>query len=336
MIRSINNQDIIQELGIIMSGAEIDRSSIADMLRTALEHWGVSLARDVKNYARRQLIICGVADPTPVINKVLDELISLGECCEMMIDGSVYLAPTAPRWIKLNHHFALYLGVHSLPQHMYAPHDPHEIVRRIDLTQKDHLLHLDVVGACEVSIEDWLYPRPFQLTAEKMGINHSKKLTLSNLWSALEKHIDVHGTPSGDANISLLSGHPGGFFGKAQALNGRWSPTAQQGLWCAYREGYQEGHQHPCLVLIEEERRLILDLYDHDFWKWALISKGLYTHQFEQTLIQQQGEKFEQHVTFPLPKKLKTYMSFWGSYLEGWRWRCLPDSPLLMDVIKEL
>lgn len=209
-----------------------------------------------------------------------------------------------------------------------------DIVRRVKIATDDELASLKMAGFSELSVRDWLRPLRFQHYAERrLGTQQfGQNLSLQQFWSTLAELTLRDGLAVDDAGrIRVLSGPPGGYFGKHQAdqCEGRWSEIGDDGVWCAYRRGYSQAHWHPVIIGVSADERRVLDLFDLDEWRWAVLARGLGTGSAEQIVQKDELLRFE----FPAPEQLMTLMDLLGSREGAWSWRLSEGAPAVEELL---
>ena len=314
-------------------GMPNDRA-IASLLRTPLSRWGLSPKRAVLKHARTELWAGGVEDVSSV-PRVLQRLVDLGECDELYIGHEPYLAPAMPRCISVGAGVSTYLGVSEPPDGLSLVDGGHlDVVRRFRLDTDEDAALLELSGVEEVSLAEWLVPPGYlRHASRRMRIPaRSDTVSLGGFWDLLEEALTEEGlTVSADAEVRCLGGRPGDFFGRhdSSQLNGRWTIDPEEGLWCAYRRGHGDTHWHPCILAVAGDGRRVLDLYDEDEWRWAVLARGRRAGADE--VLRVHGQKVQ--LTFRAPRQLRAAMDIVGRPTAAWTWDMNPDAPDLWHLL---
>ena len=331
-MESITRESYAREIGLISDAGEISVRGLADLLRLPLARWGMSTRAKVLSYARTQLEAAGRRDQAsgPLTN-VLGHMVSLKECVEVSIDGEAYLAPSQPQWIRSGYRSATLLGVEPVPDGIVEQFPDgwrSDIVRRIFVRNDQEQADLRIAGVRETSLEDWLRPNEYLLHAmrREARLIRSDELSLTQFWELLVSAVQEEGLPLGnDAEVRFVCGDPGDYFGKhhSDACEGRWTEVAADGVWCAYRLGYNQAHWHPIIVAIDGVHRRAMDLYDKDEWRWALLARGKSSGAEE--IVECRDDVLQ--LNFPAPDQFVAVMDLLGQRRSGWSWRVNDGAP---------
>ena len=321
-------------LGYLDAEGRPSYRAIANLLRAPLSRWGLSPKRAVLEYARAALRACGV-DDVDGIPGVLQRLVDIGECDDLYVGREPCLAPAAPRWISVGDGVSAYLGVSDPPDGLSLVSSSHsDIVRRLRVDTDDDAAALELAGVQELSLAEWLVPPGYFLHASRRLRRpaRSNAVSLGGFWELLEKTLTEEGLSLGsDAEVRMLGGRPGEFFGHHNSLQleGRWTTDPGDGIWCAYRGGYGDSHWHPCIVAVVGGHRHALDLYDQDEWQWAVLARG--RHAGAEEFVRADGLSVQ--LTFPPPSQLRAAMDILGRPSGAWRWDVRPDGPDLWQLL---
>lgn len=315
-----------QALGLTIpkDGHSFSRREVAALLRRPLARWGLAPKRALIRYAREQLDVLGIIEPSSdKIGKLLDQLVLLGECDEVLLSGQRYIALGTPRWIPTGNETGVVLSASTVPQgiKMLESVSPDDILRRVCIAADDDFGTLSAAGIQRHEFDEWLGPLGYLKHASRREgrLVRDDTLTLEGFWELLIRALTVEGHPlSIDAEVRILSGAPGGYFGDVKSPNceGRWTSDATDGIWCAFRRGYGDQHWHPTLLSIRGENRRSLDLYDHDEWQWALLARSLAVGPRERITVD--GTTWR--LTCPIPLQLRAAMDLLGSRYAPWAW----------------
>ena len=333
-IETLTRAQLASDLGAIDPEGNASPRAIAQFMRDAMGRWGLCPKRALLKYAREQLRAGDV--PTDAVPRVLERLIALGECAEVAVGHEAYIAPAEPRWIALGGDIAVMLGAVGVPSETprLATLDFTDLTVRVHVASEEHAATLEAHGVRQVSLADWLHPLGFLRHAARRSGNaiRGDQVTLATFWEQLidvasERWLQV----DPDAEIRVLAGEPGGFFGRyaAATLEGRWRDAAPDGEWCAYRRGYGDAHWLPTLVSVDGNDRRAFDLFDEDEWRWALLARSRAIGPEE--VIRHSGH--EVHATWPLPGQLRAALDIVGVPSGRWRWQVTADAPDLWALL---
>lgn len=318
---AITKDQLAASLCLMDAHGEINERAVADSLRAALSRWGLSPKRAVLRHARDQLWAAGVE--VTCVPYILERLVVLGECDEVYVGHEIYVAPAEPRWMPLSDEMGSYLGVSHPPEGVsrVPAASNRDIVQRIRLRSDDDAAQLHYAGVREVSIAEWFSPIGYlrHATRRLRRPARSDIVTLAGFWDLLNAELAREGLPVGvDADVRVLTGAPGRFFGRhaASEPEGRWSAEAPDGVWCAFRRGYGEGHWHPTIISVDGEMRCAMDLYDLDEWQWAVLARGRRLGP-DEVVDTSRGNV---RLTFPPPNQLRAAMDLAGVPTESWAW----------------
>jgi hypothetical protein len=325
-----------RDLQLIDEAGALSDAALANVLRAPLTRWGLSPRRTILRYAREQLIAAEI-DGASDVSRVLDRLLALGECDEVYIGHERYVVPAEPRWISTTDGVAVFLSASALPADInrLGTSSTQDIAQRIQVKSEDDLDQLQLAGIRQISIEEWLSPLHMlgHATRRMRQTVRSDEITLIRFWEMLLAGLADEGLPlSAEAELRVLTGPPGDFFGHhdAVAVEGRWATTPPDGEWCAFRRGYGEKHWHPVIVSVDGENRRALDLFDRDEWHWALLARGRKNGSDE--LVTHANGTLQ--TTFPAPLQMQCAMDLFGVRRGPWTWEWPPGAPDLWALLK--
>jgi len=327
-LRTLSRLQLGVHLGYLDGEGKPGYRAIANLLRAPLNRWGLSPKRAVLQYVRAELRAFGVEDLSSV-PRVLQRLVDIGECEDLYVGHESCLAPGASRWISVGDGIAAYLGVSEPPGGLpLVDGDRHDVVRRFRIDTDEDAATLELAGVQEVSLADWLVPPGYiSHASRRLGRPaRSDEVSLSDFWQLLENALTEEGLVLGaDAEVRMLGGCPGKFFGRHNSLQpgGRWTTDPDDGLWCAYRSGYSDTHWHPCIIAVSGSVRKVLDLYDEDEWRWAVLARGRCVGPEEVV----RADASTVQLTFPAPNQLRAAMDIVGRPTGAWAWNTSPGGP---------
>lgn len=334
-IETLTRAQLASDLGYTDADGNPSERAIAQCMRDALVRWGMCPRRALLKHAREQLRAGEV--PTDVVPRVLERLVALGECAEVAVGHEAYVVPAEPRWVASGGGLAVLLGPITPPAG--APRliavGPADVAVRVHVGSEEQAATLEACGARQVSLAEWLHPPTYTRHAARRSGEPVRvdRVGLVEFWERLVDVVSAEGLLiDGDAEVRVVAGPPGGFFGRhtAAALEGRWRNDAPDGVWCAYRRGHGDGNWLPTLLSVEGGERRALDLFDHDEWRWSLLARSRAVGVEE--VVERSGD--EVHVTCPLPAQLRAAMDICGVPTGVWRWRVATDAPDLWTLLK--
>ena len=320
----ITRESYAHRLGVVGGDGEISRRALAGLLRAPLERWGLSPRSAILRHVREQLEATGVRDRASVmVTEILNSLVRLGDCVEAHTGQERYIAPALPRWVPTGEGTGALLGAAPVPADIdeLPSVNGRDLVRRIRVQGNDDLATLHMADIRETSIGEWLRPVEYlrHATRRKGRVLRNDEISLSQFWELLETTLADDGLPLGDeAEVRAVTGEPGTFFGRyhAEFCEGRWSDSAPNGVWCAYRRGYGAAHWHPILLSVNGDERRSMDLFDMDEWRWALLGRA------RRFGLDEQVERIDGEIRlkFPVPRQLAAAMDILGPRRAPWSW----------------
>jgi len=328
----ISREEYAEELGVVARDGSLIRRNIAKLLREPLSRWGLSPRRALLQFVRDQLEAAGLSEvvQTPDVRKILNKMLSLGECQQVYVNYEDYVAPCSPRWIPTGAKTGALLSVGSDPAEISVLEQSNQddIVTRVSVIDEVDEATLHIAGFRRCLIEEWLRPLNYiRHVVRRLGQPvRGDTMPLEAFWELLCVALSRDGSLLGeDAVARILSGPPGTYFGRHNTLNceGRWTDDAAEGIWCGYRRGYSDAHWHPIIVAIDGKKRRILDLYNVDEWQWALLARGRASGCHEQLV--RNGQQIK--LTFPAPLQLETAMDLLGPRAGPWTWTVSDGAP---------
>jgi hypothetical protein len=268
-LEALTRAQFASELGYNGAGGDANPRAIARSMRDAMRRWGLCPKRALLKHARDQLRAGDV--PTVTVPQVLERLIALGECAEVAIGHETFIAPAEPRWIASGANLAVMLGPVDVPPEIawVEPLEPTDVSLRVQVVGEEQAAVLEARGARQISLAEWLHPPGYVRHVARRSDDAVRidRFDLVTFWGHLTAAVAEEGLQvDRDAEIRLLAGAPGGFFGRhaAATLEGRWQDSAPDGIWCAYRRGHGEAQWLPTLVSVDGDDRRAFDLFDED------------------------------------------------------------------------
>lgn len=333
-MRSITQDEFKNQMGLeVGDDGVVTLSSIATLVCTAVQRWRFAPKRQVSGYVKEQLrsanLLGNVAEDR--FRFTLDMLIAVGAIESLQISGRAFFANVPVRWIQISPTHAVLTGTVTENERailssknddsgtLLAPYfNPEDI---------DLIARLQINGVVEWTLSDW--------RGENKYVEHllrrdprTKDLSLIRYWHVLQDDLNNHGLPMAeDTEVRVVGEKPGTFFGNGKKLSveGRWTTSPKDGVWCGLRKGYNENHWHPVLVNVTGENRRFIDLYDFDEWDWALLARGRAVGNEE--AIERKDELVT--FTFPIPYDIKRLMLLLGISLahKSWSWKVPTNCP---------
>lgn len=335
-LEAFSKAQLADHFQLIDASGEISEGAVANLLRAPLARWGLSPKRTILQYARDQLKAAGL-DDVACVSRILNGMIVLGECGETYVGHESYIAPAEPRWIAVGAGFGVILSVSGPPEgtRRVPPSNHRDIVQRIHVESDDDVAQLQLAGVREVSMSDWLTPLGYlrHATRRLRRPARNDEISLAAFWDLLKVTFAEEGLPlSSDAEIRAVVGDPGQFFGRYDTADpeGRWTALPPDGIWCAFRRGYGEKHWHPAIIEANGEHRRVLDLYNVDEWRWALLARGRSLGQ-EEVVDHSDGSV---ELTFPPPKQLHAAMDIVGVPASAWTWNLQSGGPNVWALVQ--
>jgi hypothetical protein len=334
IIETLTRAQLANDLGYADVDGKPSERAIAQFMRDALGRWGLCPKRALLKYAREQLRAGDVS--TDTVPRVLERIVTLGECTEVMMGHEAYVAPAEPRWVPSGGGLAVLLGPITVPgETPRLALDALDVAVRVRLESEEQAAALQARGARQVSLAEWLHPLGFLRHAARRAGNavRGDQCGLATFWERLVEAVIEEGLQIDlDAEVRAVAGEPGDFFGRhtAATAEGRWRGNPPNGVWCAYRRGHGDGHWLPTLVSIDGDERRSLDLFDDDEWRWALLARSRAVGPAE---VCRRSDD-EAIVTWPLPAQLRAAMDIIGIPAGPWRWRVADDAPDIWALLR--
>lgn len=337
----VNRNFFAREMGIDLDKEIIGNRDVASLLRLPIARWGLVQRRVLVRYTRKQVDVLGLVDPdSEAIGKVLDQMLAIGECQEVRVRGERYIAPGLPRWLSTGDKTGVMLGSVNIPSELkrLKSNSQDDIVIRISVTSDDDHAALLAASIKNCTMTDYLGPLEYlKHASRRIGKPvRDDLMSLEDFWEILVTTLAHEGRPIGDdSDIRILSGTPGSFFGRSNApkCEGRWTEDSSDGIWCAYRRGYNSQHWYPVIIHIIGNERVILDLYDNDEWKWSLLARGKATGQPEQ--YKRIGKTIK--ITSLLPKQILSGLDLLGPRRsDAWTWEINESAPNILESILQI
>jgi len=339
-IEIVSKNFFAREIGVNLDNETISNKEIASLLRLPIASWGLVQRRVVVRYVRKQVDALGLVDPdSEAIGKVLDQMLSIGECQEVRVRGDRYIVPGLPRWISTGEKSGVILGSVKTPSDikLLKSNNQYDIVTRVSVTTDDDYAALLAAGIQNCTMADCLGPLEYLKHAGRRRGQpiRDDSLSLEDFWEMLVATLHAEGQPiGGESEVRILSGTPGSFFGRSNApkCEGRWVTEVDDGIWCAYRKGYNTQHWYPVIISVIGDQRFILDLYDNNEWNWSVLARGKAMRQSEQY---KRNEKIVK-ITCPLPKQILSGLDLLGPRTEAWTWEIDETAPDILESFLQM
>lgn len=335
----VSAEQIARSFALVASDGLASRRGLAQIFRSLSLRQGMATRQRLLRYAREQIAAAGLGAELPPesAGEVLDQLHAQGDYQRATVGHQVYAVPSIPRWMAIGGGRAALVGIAELPPslRLWTGDDRGDLVRRCDIQGEDAHAALRLGGFSAASWEDWLSPLGYvahMVRRTDMPIR-SDLQSLSSFWALLVESVTRDGDMlSSEAQVRYLTGQRGTFFGRKDSLEceGRWSGSADDGVWCAYRKGFGEAHWHPAIVAVDGEDRRSIDLYDGDEWAWAVLAKG--ETEARREVVNRSGDRLS--VSFPLPQQLFSAMDLLGRRIKAWEWEIAADAPDIWALIR--
>lgn len=327
----VTRDAVAHDMGLMTRSDTVSAFGVAELLRSAISRWGLTPRRALIAFAREQLASVGLAETMSAVQvgDILARLETLGECVPAFIDGVRYIAPGSPRWVETGRGKGVLLSVHEAPTGIaFETVDvEQDVLRRMSALTEAEVEILQVAGIAKYTVDDWLRPLAYSRHARRRSgslVRHDQH-SLKDFWELLMVELAENGLTLGaDAEVRAVGGFPGSYFGRhnVDVMEGRWQSDIEDGVWCAYRRGYSDAHWHPALVAVDGPRRRVLDLFDADEWRWALLAKGVSIGPKERVRLD--GGAI--YSSFPLPAQISTVLDLLGPRTK-WSWQVDGDIP---------
>lgn len=307
MIEPISPVELQARLGLEPDADGLPRwSGVTKVLRQALARWGLSRPGTLGRHLRYTLDACGYAGVTERVRESLELLCVLGDAelvwadapppapprddaAEGAADAEVgalpsllvsgrLVAPTLPRAVRLGERY-LVLGTREVErveiERWGPPEAPRSAARWLHAAAEDAL---ESGGFEVISPDRWLGPSSLLDHLER---REARGQLIEDLWPALVRALDEGGGPIDDpSRVRLLGGEPGGFWGRAATGDGRWRSVdrAPSGELLGVILGHFGERTQPIIARIEGGVvQRVLELYDHEELRWAVLSRGACT-----------------------------------------------------------
>jgi hypothetical protein len=317
-LRIIEKDRLGPEIGLTDDSGTIRLGSAADLLRRIVHTWRLADRREVLRLIRKHLTAVGITDPS-ISRALLDRLVRVGDLAAVQVGPHEFITPGEPRWIQSGSSLGTLLGLPAVP----------EGIERLDTTSGDvlHRVRLDSEGVeiltalqvREITVREFMLTPPYLEYLHRRGLEASTDVGLADYWWRVHGYANETALlTSSEADIRVVTGDPGGFFGSHQAeeLEGRWTDQLRPGSWLGYRRGYNDEHWHPALIICGVDSVKVLDLIDHDELRWLLLARG--TAEGQREIVHRSDGLVS--MTFPLPSALHSALEVLGPNVGPWKW----------------
>ncbi len=321
----LTEADLAMHLGLVGGGRVVGDVGLARLQREAIRRWGAPRRRDVMAYVRKVLWAVGQDDEeTRRRSKdVLQWLEWRRDIQEVTVEGTPHLLPCIDRVVSCGElSFVIGCGevdedLDSLPGGVEGA----AALTRWLFSDTANELARSLDGAHEIeewSVHEWIGPPTWRRFAENRG---APGVDLGGFWRLLRSGFEEQAAPAtGARGVRVIAGEPGQFFGRSHIGEARWRDAggAEDGIYCGARPGYQDEHLHPALVEIRGgEPARMMDLYDWDEQRWALLARGEHLGAPERLRL----EPGVISQTCQLPHQLLTALQCLCEQ-DKWAWRC--------------
>ena len=306
------------EMGLTDGSGTLALASLADLIRRVVHTWRLANRREVLRLARNHLSLLGIADPS-IPRKLLDRLLRIGDLAAVHVGDQELITSGEPRWIQSGPSVATLLGLPSVPEGVARwEHHSGDVLLRVQLDSDTEEI-LEALQVRRFAVREFLVPPPYLEYLEHRGIDTPSDVGLADYWWHVVTYANATGLLlSGESDIRIIAGQPGGFFGRHRAneLEGRWTDQLRPGSWLGYRRGYSNEHWHPALVICGEDSTRVSDLMNHDELRWLLLAKG--RAEGPREIVHRSDDLIR--FTSPLPTAVRSALEVLGPNAEVWKW----------------
>lgn len=299
--------------------------SISKIICHAIDRWRVAPKIQLLNHLKRILSESGFhySECKERVNEVYKHAVLLGMIEEVSLGGQTHCMKSKLRWVRITEDLAVVTGTTTGLNISLIPSDGNShplfsLIPKFDPNKVENIAVLQDLGVTEWTVREWQGEFGFiDYMTRRKKIEESP--TIIDFWNLLNETITEEGLLlSEDAEIRIVRGEPGTYFGRHNSQNeeGRWTSSSEDGTWCGVRKGYQENHWRPCIVRISDDQRLVLDLFDFEEWNWALLARGI--SQEKPEIFKREGDTLS--FTFPVPNHLKRLMFLVSNNNHKWNW----------------
>ncbi len=312
MLEVLDQNILRQRLGFEPSaGGMPGVGSIAEAVRTCIRLWRSPARARVTEYIRRQLIATGfeAEQVRDCVADVIDALIDIGDVTVARIDGRTCLVLSRSNWVNIGD--ATYVGLGKVPQESGIAIDSCRFARTASTVPPT---------ATPMNFFDWLGPGDFRSHLRRRSKSQTGG-SIGDFWDFLTIALEQEGTPIDPTQLRAVVASPSvnGYFGRVsfEGVSGRWTSSVPKGTWCGVRPGRNPQEWHPVVATVDGSESRVLDLYDRDEWKWALLARGVSLGMPERSSWQNGVLAFEH----PIPAQFTRALRLLGEPgRRGWTW----------------
>jgi hypothetical protein len=325
----ISSSSFAETLGLVAVGDPpkylADRRGIAELIRRFVFARGCVTRREVSNYLAPifQAVQEFDQNSKAVFVQVGDMLTQLGDLCPIRINREHGWGRTPFRWIATSPTSAVVLG-HLETEFTGAVRCTAE--NRTDLVRRYSTIDSSISELFsptnQLSIEEWIGVGAWNKHRERRGGDVDAS-SIESFWDCLLtdlSHSDA--VASDDGSLKILSGPPGGRFGKHNSIKpqGRWTSSLKQpdGTYLACYSARNQNDWRFLLIELKGHHVVrAITLENSDEFQWALLARGVHTREQESIIVNDR----DVHLTFPPPKQLRWLLNLLGTQNSGWKWR---------------
>jgi hypothetical protein len=328
-ITSVNQKEYgaIFGIGTDQSDSSLE-IALADQWRWAVWRNGLCVQGQVTYSLHQRLGAAGFAPDhaKALTRRSRERLLQLGEIVEVSVAGTIQLAPTPPRLIRLGERTSALVG--ALPSRLVEADLGDDFVRRFSHRDAGTVTALTQAGAVDYwPLSEWVLSNRLPFSPRLQLIR--QLADESNAWKLVEGKLREEAQPASDLNtLRVLGGDPGNFFGRAfePGNEARWEKPHRPGVWIGRRRGYQDNHHHPILVFVDQDGGVkFADFSSEEEYRWAVIAMGANCGVHETVRFFEKGDLMEAHCSFPPSLPIKRLLTLCGDQVAAWTWALSKD-----------
>jgi hypothetical protein len=318
-------------------------SALGDLVREAAARWSIARRVTLRRFVEGALRASGIDDQNTLdrIDQAIDALVHLGDLEPVFVDEpdtnqdtdntldvsitstrGARLAATRPRHLLIGGR-RLVVGLSTMSPSVsierFGGAERSSSLARWAASDEGSKAQLDAAGFAECDFEDWMGVPGWLGHLERRRATETAELR--DLWSCLLSNLEQFGMGVGDPTAyAIVVGSSGRYFGRPDALDGRWAPgdATPDGTWCGFVRGHGSQHLRPVIASSSGGRIVrALDLYDLEEFRWALLARGCHG-QREVVRVMDRRLAF----TFPCPAQWRRVAAL--CRVDGWNWSLPP------------